>query len=73
MDISKTNLVNALYLGGYGLTLLANPNMCYGPNGLIPYFKHDFEGAGLWMARAFGACLIGLASGSYIEPKSKIV
>merc|ERR1719183_1958646 len=73
MNRSKANLVNFLYLGGYGITLLANPNMFYGPDGILPYFTQNFEGNGLWMARAFGACLVGLASGSFIEPDSKVV
>ena len=72
MDTKQSNLVNALYYGGYGITLLANPNLFFGPNGILPYFRHDFEGGGLWMARAMGACLVGLASGTYFAPKSRL-
>jgi hypothetical protein len=41
LSLETTSLVGALYNGGFGVTLLANPDAFYGPNGLLPYFSAE--------------------------------
>ena len=73
MDLSKTNLLSALYCGFYGLTLFCLPEMFYGPKGLMPYFKHEAGFTGMFYGRAFGAMNLALASGYYFESGSVLV
>ena len=39
MDRATTNLITSGYIGFYGVTLFANPDKFYGPDGILPYFK----------------------------------
>ena len=55
MDRPTTNLLNAAYVGFYGVTLLYNPDMFYGPDGFLPYFKDHTDAVGGFFGRAFGA------------------
>lgn len=63
MDRPTTNLITFVYLGFYAVTLYYNPDMFYGPDGMLPYFKHNTGTVGTFYGRAFGAMLIAIAAG----------
>ena len=75
MSTEKANLLGALYVGGFGVSLYLSASFCFGSGGLVPYFAEDtLEGpsAAAWFARSFGAQLLALASGYYFAPKSEL-
>ena len=40
-DLDTASLIGALYYGGFGVTLLANPSKFYGKDGFLPYMKSE--------------------------------
>ena len=75
LSAETTALIGAIYNGGFGVTLLASPEMFYGKDGLMPYFKTAIGPvAQTFIGRAFGACLTALASANFIEgiPKEAV-
>jgi hypothetical protein len=67
------SLISGLYAGLFGVTLISAPEFFYGPSGLVPYFNIASAGTTPFFQRYFGACLLGLASGSLFDPNSKTV
>ena len=68
LSAETTALIGAIYNGGFGVTLLASPEMFYGKDGLMPYFKTAIGPvAQTFIGRAFGACLTALAASNFID------
>ena len=60
-----------MYYGGFGVTLLANPEFFYGADGLVPYFKASPGPVGTFFGRAFGACMTGMAALNFLDGADK--
>ena len=39
LTLEQTSLLGVVYQGGFGVTLLADPEFFFGKDGIIPYFK----------------------------------
>ena len=70
-DLDTAGLFGAMYYGGFGVTLLANPEFFYGADGLVPYFKASPGPVGTFFGRAFGACMTGMAALNFLEGADK--
>ena len=64
------SLVNFLYTGGFGAALfLGGADLMFGENSMTPYFAGPTSVWNEWSSRAFGAQLLGLASGYFFGGK----
>ena len=70
VSVERANLAWAVYAGGYGVCLMANPEAAFGAEGLVPYFTAPFCGIATFFARMFGAALIGLGIVPYMTDKA---
>jgi len=61
-DLDTASLIGVAYFGGFGVTLLASPEMFYGADGFLPYFKIPAGAVGTFFGRAFGAMMTGMAA-----------
>jgi hypothetical protein len=72
LSLETSSLIGALYNGGFGVTLMANPDAFYGPNGILPYFKAELGVvAQQFFGRAFGAMLTGIAAMHFLDGPSQ--
>jgi len=69
-DLDTASLVGVAYFGGFGVTLLANPEMFYGANGILPYFKTPAGAVGTFFGRSFGAMMTGMAAIHFLNGPS---
>jgi hypothetical protein len=68
LDLETSSLIGAIYNGGFGVTLMANPDMFYGPNGFLPYFSTEIGVVGqTFFGRAFGAMLTAIAAMHFLD------
>ena len=70
-DLDTAGLFGAMYYGGFGVTLLANPEFFYGADGLVPYFKASPGPVGTFFGRTFGACMTGMAALNFLDGADK--
>eukprot|EP00320_Phaeocystis_rex_P019955 CAMPEP_0119056792 /NCGR_PEP_ID=MMETSP1178-20130426/1362_1 /TAXON_ID=33656 /ORGANISM="unid sp, Strain CCMP2000" /LENGTH=160 /DNA_ID=CAMNT_0007037557 /DNA_START=102 /DNA_END=584 /DNA_ORIENTATION=- len=70
LSLETSSLILALYNGGFGVTLLADPEKCYGKDGLVPYFSSAFCPTAKFMGRMFGAMLTGVAAMHFLDGPS---
>ena len=69
LSLETASLIGALYNGGFGVTLLADPEKFYGKDGLVPYFSSAMcPTAQKFFGRAFGAMLTAVAAMHFLEP-----
>ena len=74
LSLEQTSLVGVAYLGGFGVTLLANPEMFYGKDGLLPYFHSAVGPVGEFFGRAFGAMMTGMAAIHFLDgPQTSVI
>jgi hypothetical protein len=72
LSLETSSLIGALYNGGFGVTLMVNPDAFYGPNGVMPYFSAELGVvAQKFFGRAFGAMLTGLAAMHFLDGASQ--
>jgi hypothetical protein len=64
--------VHTLYLGGFGLTLMANPAM-YFAGGLLPYWTTGMDEAAEIQNRLFGTQLLAIALMSHLHGGEALV
>ena len=68
LSLETSSLIGALYNGGFGVTLMANPEMFYGKDGFLPYFATDMGVvAQQFFGRAFGAMLTTVAVMHFLD------
>merc|ERR1719473_1800551 len=68
LSLETSSLIGAIYNGGFGVTLMANPDMFYGPNGFLPYFNAELGVvAQTFFGRAFGAMLTAVAAMHFMD------
>ena len=74
LSLETSSLIGALYNGGFGVTLMANPEMFYGKDGLLPYFHSAVGPVGEFFGRAFGAMMTGMAAIHFLDgPQTSVI
>ena len=72
LTLEQTSLIGALYNGGFGVTLMANPDLFFGPSGFLPYFSTALGPvAQTFFGKAFGAMLTGIAAMHFLDGPSQ--
>ena len=71
LSLETASLIGAVYNGGFGVTLLADPEKFYGKDGLVPYFSTAMGPVGQkFFGRAFGAMLTAVAAMHFLDGPS---
>ena len=70
-DLDTAAMLGALYYGGFGVTLLADPEVFYGKDGFLPYFKVAAGPVGRFFGREFGAVMTGMAAANFLDGADK--
>ena len=71
LSLETAGLIGAVYNGGFGVTLLADPEKFYGKDGLMPYFSTAMcPTAQKFFGRAFGAMLTAVAAMHFLDGPS---
>ena len=68
LSLETASLIGAVYNGGFGVTLLADPEKFYGKDGLVPYFSTAMcPTAQKFFGRCFGAMLTAVAAMHFLD------
>ena len=71
LPLETASLIGAIYNGGFGVTLLADPEKFYGKDGIMPYFSTAMGPVGQkFFGRAFGAMLTSVAAMHFLDGPS---
>ena len=71
LSLETASLIGAVYNGGFGLTLLADPEKFYGKDGIMPYFSTAMcPVAQKFFGRSFGAMLTAVAAMHFLDGPS---
>merc|ERR1719506_2598854 len=71
--LDTATFYGALYMGGFGVTLYAEPAFFYGKGGVMPYFNNESSFMSQFNGRGFGSRLMALAAGHFLAPGDKTV
>lgn len=71
--MEQASLLGAVYYGGFGVTLCADPDTFYGPEGILPYQKTASGPIGTFFGRVFGAVMTGMAAIHFLDGPSEAI